>query len=86
MNKAILRTEVLSVSAIIEPDGFTSIRFINTGNDDLRIIDNIPVAATKEFFIENRPGTVIDMPINVIFAGVGNNPLVVVVRYYFQEV
>lgn len=83
MTKAILKTEVLSANAIIEPDGFTSIRFINTGNDNAKILDNIPILSTKEFFVENLPGTIIEMPIAIKFAGTGDKPGMVVVKYYY---
>ena len=86
MYQAILRTKIINDSQVITKDGFASVRFYNLGNDDVIINGNIPVPATKEFFIENHPDVILEEDFSVIFDGVGNNPRILVIQYYYKKV
>ena len=86
MYKTNFRSMVLTENSVIQPDGFTSIKLINTGDEDVTLNGNVQVATTKEFFWDNHPSVKIDQILNVTFSGLGANPKLVVIQYYCEKV
>ena len=84
-------TEIITQGKQIKPNGFSSLTFRNLGDDDVSILNNIPVKAHvsgdtyfDEFFLINRPDEVISHDISITFANVGTNPQILVIKTYYE--
>jgi hypothetical protein len=71
-------------NAVIIPDGYTSLIFVNTGNDIVFIQDNIPVLPGTTLKITNNPDTEIKEDIRIRFEGIGSAKKFAVMRIYYK--
>jgi hypothetical protein len=84
--KVTYQTEVLTKNSIIKPDGFSSISFINSGDTDGNVLNDIPlIAGDPEYMLINRPSEEISQNIPVKFTGTGVAPKVIILKTYYNN-
>lgn len=86
MNKYETKTKSTSYTdnTVIIPDGYTSLIFVNTGNDTVFVNDNIPVLASTTLKITNPPDTEFKEDIRIRFEGTGSSRKISVMRIYYN--
>jgi len=68
----------------IKPDGFTSIRLTNIGQDDVKVNDNIPLNVGGVFTWFNEPYVKIDENIKIKFADLNANKQILIEFFYYN--
>ncbi len=80
------RTEIVSESTTIIPDGYTSIEFENIGEDDAALMDLIPLnPANKARTFTNVPPDIISERMKLSFGGKSESRKVLVIKTYYTE-
>lgn len=80
------QTEIISESSIIQPDGFSSIRLRNIGEDNAKVLDGIPLdPSDPELNLSNDLYCKITDKIRITFAGLSTNKQIVVIKTYMND-
>ncbi len=83
MVKRTIKPQFFTTNTTILPDGVAGIYFENTGNDTVYVFDQIPILAGASFDIPAQfADQVLVDSISIRFAGVGNNPQLLVIKTF----
>jgi len=80
-----IKPEMYTKAANIPADGFAGIRFLNQGNDTVTVYDNIEITANTQFDIPAYGNDPLCDDIQVRFAGLGNNPKLLIIKTYITQ-
>lgn len=73
-------------SAIIRPDGYSSVIILNSGTTTAYINDNIPLLKEKELYIKNDPDCEINEDLRIRFDSVNLGNKIAVLRIYYKSI
>ena len=80
------KAEVFTTNGQVKPDGFSSLEFIRKGDENVTVINAIPLDSdTPSYEFINRRDEKIQQNFDFKFAGGGSDPKLIVVKTYYEE-
>jgi hypothetical protein len=73
--------KIITNNEIIKPDGFSSYYIKNTGEDNLRVNDNILLEKYETYSVMNMPDVIINEKISIVFTSFVS-PKALIIKYY----